>query len=342
MLVNVYSIALSLLTIVVLFFFCRSLFVAYRIVRYFDISQDSRLQIRLEDEGLLSSALIQFCCFIQLGSSLLFVFAADDFSSVLAGAMCATGSLLANAYGFPALVVKLGGLFFYGFWIVLHRIDISQPTFPLMKIKHGLLFLIFPLLLSDAVLQTLYLFNLTPDIVTSCCGTLFTEKGSESFGAILFFSTTSQLLLLFAGGSLLGLFSLLLYRLLSSGNCDKWSILLRIQGMGWLIYCILGLLVIILTISSYVYAMPYHNCPFDMLKPEYYFYGYPLYFTFFGATFCGLSSALLTLIHVDDVQKAIHRYQKKSMKTACFLTICFMVLAAGPVVLYRLGGADIF
>lgn len=340
MLVNIYSITLSLLSIVAGFFFLRSLIVAFRIVRYFNIDEDSRLQIRLEDEGLLSSALIQFCCFIQLGGTLLFVLAADDFSTVLAGAMCGTGSLLANAYGFPALIVKLVGIFCYGFWIVLHRIDISSPAFPLMKLKHGLLFVIFPLFLLDTSLQTLYLANLTPDIVTSCCGTLFTEKGPDGFGPNLAFSATNQFLLLFGGGSLLAITSLFLYKMLSTGSANAW--LLRINGAGWALYCVFGLMAIILTISSYVYAMPYHNCPFDMLKPEYYFFGYPLYFTFFGAVFCGVSSALLTWIRANEVQSMVFNYQRNSMKIAFLLSLCFMILAAAPVFFYRLGGTDIF
>lgn len=342
MLINIYSIALSMLSIVVLFFFLRSLAIGYRIVRYFNREEDSKLQIRLEDEGLLSSALIQFCCLVQIGGTLLFILAADDFSSVLAGAMCSTGSLLANEYGFPTLIVKLTGIFFYGFWIVLHRIDLTSPSFPLMKLKHAMLFLIFPLFLTDAALQTLYLANLTPDLVTSCCGTIFTEKGPEGFGPNLVFSTFNQFLLLFGGGTLLGIWSFIVYRLLQSESRNGYKWFLRAGLAGWSLYGVFGMTAIILTISSYVYAMPYHNCPFCMLKAEYYFFGYPLYLTFFGAIFCGISSGLLTWIQSPEIQQTLLRYQAKSMQTAAILILCFMILAISPVLLYRSSGADIF
>ena len=53
----------------------------------------------------------------QIVSLLLYILAADHFSTMLSGAMCATGSLLANGYGLPLLLVKITGVFFCGFWI---------------------------------------------------------------------------------------------------------------------------------------------------------------------------------------------------------------------------------
>ena len=59
--------------------------------------------------------------------------------------MCATGALLANPYGMPALLVKLFGVFFYGFWILLHQLDIRSEHYPLVRIKYlALLLLLVP------------------------------------------------------------------------------------------------------------------------------------------------------------------------------------------------------
>ena len=36
-----------------------------------------------------------------------------------------------------------------------------------------------PLLIAETVLQTLYFLGLQPDVITSCCGSLFSEKGRD-------------------------------------------------------------------------------------------------------------------------------------------------------------------
>ena len=94
----------------------------------------------------------------------------DYFSTILVGAMCAAGSLTANGYGVPALLVKLITVFLSAAWIVCHKLDLGSEYYPLVKRKYLLLFCILPLLFLDSALLFLYLYNLTPDIITSCCG----------------------------------------------------------------------------------------------------------------------------------------------------------------------------
>jgi hypothetical protein len=42
----------------------------------------------------------------------------------------------------------------------------------------------------------------------------------------------------------------------------------------------------------YIYELPTHHCPFDILQREYGFIGYPLYLSLFGAVFFGLLPGL--------------------------------------------------
>ena len=152
---NTWSLALNICSAVVLFLVIFASRTAYRVLRYWNPDRDDNRQIRLENEIWLTSTLVQYTLVFQIFSLILFVLAADNFCDIIVGAMCATGSLLANPFGVPALLVKLAGVFLYGFWIVLHKLDISSESYPLVKIKYIYLLLILPLLFADITLQTL-------------------------------------------------------------------------------------------------------------------------------------------------------------------------------------------
>jgi hypothetical protein len=152
MFLNSWSLGLTLAGLIILFlgvFACRT---AVRVLRYWNPQNDSNLQIKLENEIWLASTLVEYGLGFQIITVILFVLAADNFCHVIVGAMCATGALLANDFGIPALLVKIGGVFFYGFWIVLHKLDISSETYPLVRIKYIYLLFILPLLIADITL----------------------------------------------------------------------------------------------------------------------------------------------------------------------------------------------
>ncbi len=122
MLLNPWSLALNILSLAVLFFVVIAGRTGVRVLRFWDPGRDDNRQISLENEIWLTSTLLEYTLGFQLLSLFLFVLAADAFCGMLVGAMCATGSLLANQYGIVALLVKLAGVFLYGFWIVLHQL----------------------------------------------------------------------------------------------------------------------------------------------------------------------------------------------------------------------------
>jgi hypothetical protein len=187
MFLNSWSLGLTLAGLIVLALGIFAGRTAIRVLRYWDPSSDSNLQIKLENEIWLASTLVEYGLGFQIITLILFVLAADTFCQVIIGAMCATGALLANDFGMPALMVKLIGVFLYGFWIVLHKLDISSETYPLVKTKYIYLLLILPLLLADITLQTLYIAYLSPDIITSCCAVVFgssAETGRNLLGKL--------------------------------------------------------------------------------------------------------------------------------------------------------------
>ncbi|RUM47054.1 MAG: hypothetical protein DSY80_01275 [Desulfocapsa sp.] len=316
MLVTSWSIGLSVTSLLVLFIVLRSACTAVRVVKSWDPAADTPEQIRLESEIPLSSTLMAFALFLQIFSLLLLLLAADSFAPLLPGAMCATGSFLANAYGMPSLIVKLFSVFLYGFWILIHRLDLRSPRYPLVRVKNIYLLLLCPLLLLDILLQTLYLQGLHPDIITSCCGVIFTKpdvgiaglsESMASYGTVAVFYSACLLLFLVAW--------------------NQKPIGKRVLVTGSVLLFPAGLWIVTTFISPYVYAMPHHRCPFCLLQIEYNFVGYPLFVLLYFASFAGMGSGLLSVFtkHID-LQKTITVQQRR-------LRILFTLALAGFVLL---------
>lgn len=277
-----WAIGLSVTSLVVLFVTLRAAYTGVRVVRFWDQSADSPLQIRLESEIWLSSTLMEYGLFFQLFSLLLLVIAADSFAAILPGAMCATGSFLANSYGMKVLTLKLVSVFFYGFWILIHRLDICSPLYPLVRLKNIYLLLLCPLLLTDMTFQTLYLTGLHPDIITSCCGVVFQKPDVSLLGLSQQMATLTSVVVFYCGCLLL---------LMTAWVRFRYSSILLAMGA-----CLLfpaGLWIITTFVSPYVYAMPHHRCPFCLLHVEYNFVGYPLFISLYLASFAGMGVGLL-------------------------------------------------
>ena len=49
--------------------------------------------------------------------------------------MCAAGSLYANDYGYPTLIVKLVNFLLAGIWLILNYVDNQGYDYPLIKTK---------------------------------------------------------------------------------------------------------------------------------------------------------------------------------------------------------------
>lgn len=334
MFLNPWSLALSLCSLVVLALGAVAAKTAVRVLRFWEPGSDSNRQIRLENEIWLSSTLVAYGLGFQILTLILFVLAADQFCQVIVGAMCATGALLANPYGMPALLVKLFGVFFYGFWILLHQLDIRSEQYPLVRIKYLALLLLLPLLGVDATLQTFYIAGIKPDIITSCCAVVFGESTGGSTNLLSGFSQPG--LLLAFGGSIAGLV------LVGWGLLRRWrSWLAGLYALGWLWFFTLSLVVITTVISSYVYAMPYHKCPFCLLKPEYHYFGFALYGALIPAAFFGASAAIAGLVRGKaGLSGVVDRYQRLAVKLSLVLLGLFSGLSFYHYLKYLLSGGE--
>lgn len=334
MFLNSWSLALTLAGLIVVILALFASRTAVRVLRHWDPASDANLQIKLENETWLASTLVAYGLGFQIITLVLFVLAADNFCQVIVGAMCATGALLANNFGMPALLVKIAGVFLYGFWIVLHKLDISSETYPLVKFKYIYLLLILPLLFVDITLQTLYIAFLSPDIITSCCAVVF--GSSAETGPNLLEGFPGEILLYLYYGSVIfltGIGCILLKRWLHP--------LAVLFSAGWLWFLGLATVAIITVFSSYIYAMPYHNCPFCILKPEYHYIGFLLYCTLIPAVFFGLTTVLVEPFrNLPDLADPVRKYQRMAVILSVLLLLILTAASSYHYLLYRITGGE--
>lgn len=334
MFLNSWSLGLTLSSLIVLFLGILACKTAVRVLRFWDLASDDNRQIRLENEIWLASTLVEYALVFQIITLILFVLAADHFCQVIVGAMCATGALLANSWGIPALLVKLAGVFLYGFWIVLHQLDISSETYPLVRIKYFYLVFLAPLLLADITLQTMYIAELHPDIITSCCAVVFGATGQESQNLLGSVNQDTTLTMFYGAIGFLLLTGIIMLR-------SRRKITASLFSLVWLLFVGLATVTVISVFSSYIYAMPFHHCPFCILKPEYYYIGFPIYGSLIGGAFFGVSPAAVELFKRENALAAVvTRYQELAVKVSLFLLMVFTVLSSYHYVLYRISGGE--
>lgn len=340
MILETWSIALITCSAVTLIFGLIGAVTALRVIRYWDAGSDSALQIGLEEQIWLASTLVQFGLVVQIVSLVIFVWAADYFASILTGAMCAAGSLTANSYGLPALGCKLASIFLAVLWLILHRLDIGSENFPLTRCKSFWLILLLPFLLGDALLVILYLVNLEPEIITSCCGIIF--SGSEGGGYSLLdhaslptlLLLSSALVVLLTAGSLV-----LLSRSGSTGNIGL-AVASILTG-GWISFYLLALVVITVLVSPYVYALPHHRCPFDLLQYPYAFTGLPLYLFLHVSVFAGLGATTAAVVSNRwELGPEVKRFIHRSVYLSIVTLLMFLLTAGWQPFLYIVTGGQ--
>jgi len=338
MFLSIWSLALTSCGAIALFLVGVAARTGWRVLRYWDPASDSNLQIRLESETWLASTLIQYGLGLQLLTLLLFILAADQFSQVIAGAMCATGSLLADPLGMPALYLKLAGVFLYGFWLLLHQLDIRVETYPLVRLKFIYLLVLLPFLLADFTLQTLYIAGINPDIITSCCSVVFAEAGPDSGNLIGILPREVLLPAYYAIIFGLVLIGILLLR----GRAGRWrSLLTGIYSLGWGGFFFLSLLVITSIISCYIYAMPNHRCPFCIIKPEYHYIGLGIYAALIGGTFFGASTGVAALLgRRPELSVPAGRYRLAAVRISLVLLALYTVLTSYHYLRYLITGGE--
>ncbi len=254
---------------------------ALQVLRHWDVGSGSERQLNLERRTYLISTLVTFGFLVELVSLLLFVYTAESLSDQFVGAMCATGVLNINPWGWPTLGLKIAVFFSGSAWLMLNR---RGRDYPLVRPKYALLLVLVPLIWLEAFAQWRFFAGLDPDVITSCCGALFTPEGEGVAGELTGTAPGTALLALYAAGA-------------ATLACGLW--LLR-RGRGAALFAGLGaahfavaLVAVVSCIALYVYEHPHHHCPFCLLKPGHGYVGYWLYIPLFAATAWALGLGLI-------------------------------------------------
>jgi len=295
-------------------------FFALQVLRHWDPASGHARQLRLEKRTYLVGTVVGLVFLAQLLVLPLFVHTADRMALQIVGAMCAVGTLNANAWGFPALLLRIVLFFLAAAWLVLHRTDVRAPDYPLTRAKYALLLVIVPFAIAAALLQLAHFLRLDPDVITSCCGSLFSQ-GSET--------VTAHMAALPALPTMIALYGVLGLALAAGLIYLRWRRgLLLFGGLTTLAFPV-AIAAIVATVSLYVYEHPLHHCPFCLLKPEYGRVGYALYVPLFAASALGLGLGLTAaLARHDSVHRVLARSAPPLVLTASAGLALFAALSA--------------
>lgn len=297
-----------------------------QILRRWDFGSSSEGQLALERKTYLVSTLLHYALGFEIVSGLLFIYTVDNLHSLFVGAMCATGSLNANPIGWQALYVKIALFFAASLWVVLNRFDRHAEDYPLVRPKYAALLLLTSLVALDVYDQFAYFLGLRPAVITSCCGSLFNAAGTRLAAGLSGLPARPMMLLLYGSAALVLLAGLWSLRSRSAMSRALFSL----GGAGFFFVAIAA---IVSYVSLYIYQMPTHHCPFDILQGHYHFIGYPIYLSLFGSVlYALLPGVFLPLRRRAGMGEILARAERRWIVLALFGLMIFLLLVTWPVV----------
>lgn len=297
---------------------------AVRVLRHWDIRSGSELQLRLERSTYLISTLVTFAIAAEVVALLLFVYNAEGMHTQFVGAMCATGVLNVNGWGWPALLLKIAVFFAGSVWLLLNRLDNQGYDYPLIRLKYGLLLVLLPLVATAAVVQLQYFLNLNPDVITSCCGSLFSLDAQGVAAEVSSVTPRNAMLALYSSGALV----------LASGAVYLWRRrLATLFAASAAVAFPVAIIAIVSCIALYVYEHPHHHCPFCILKSGHDYIGYWLYIPLFTATALAIGvGALAPWRNIASLRAAVAADARRYAAIALAGFVLFYAVATFAIV----------
>jgi hypothetical protein len=291
---------------------------AIEVLRHWDLRSGSEYQLKLERKTYLISTLLTMAFAAELISLLLFVYNAESMSGQFVGAMCATGVLNVNAWGWPTLFLKISVFFIGSVWLALNYLDNKGYDYPLIRWKYGMLLFILPLVVAEFLIQSKYFFEMDPDVITSCCGSLFSSDAKGVAAEVSSLSPKIALYLLYGSGLLVMLTGTLTLFIRKVGP---------IFSSCALIAFIAALISIVSYVSLYIYEHPHHHCPFCILKSGHDYAGYMLYVPLFSAVALALSAGSTSLwSHIASLKPTVDIDTRKLTYVSLSLFVVFYAM----------------
>ena len=298
---------------------CYSSYHGLRILKSWNIASGSELQLNLERRTYLISTLVSYAFTFQLISLFLFIFTADHLHTLFVGAMCAAGSLNVNDFGYPTIVLKVVNFLLAGIWLILNFTDNRAYDYPLIKKKYLLLLAITPGIVIEMIVQANYFIHMKPDIITSCCGVLFSANADGVTSGIV------ALPVLPVSAAFYGAVALTVFLGLHFYVKGRGAYLFSLANLGTFVVSMVAL---ISYISLYIYELPTHHCPFDILQAEYHFVGYPLYASLLASTVTGIGvGVIMPFKKIQSLLPVVPAVQKGLALTSLVSGAIFMGIA---------------
>lgn len=319
MLLNPAILALFMVSAVISLMLLLAAGFSIQVLKHWDINSGSELQLRLERRTYLISTLLAWAFASELISLILFIYNAESMSGQFVGAMCATGVLNVNVWGWPTLFLKIAIFFSGAIWLALNYLDNKGYDYPLVRIKYLLLLLILPLVATEFYVQARHFLEMDPDVITSCCGSLFSADAKGVAAEVSSLSPGVAIAVLYGSGLMLML----------SGT---WTLLRKSGGLFFALSSIAAFIAammsIISYISLYIYEHPHHHCPFCILKSGHDYAGYTLYVPLFIATSMALAAGAIShWKKIPSLGSVVDTYAPKLTYIALSLFTIFYAIA---------------
>ena len=324
MIINPSIIALVLGSMLITAFAFYALATALRILRHWDIRSGSEGQLALERKTYLISTIFGYLLGFELFSLFLFVYTAEHIHDLFVGAMCAAGSLNVNDYGYVTLVLKIFTFMFCGVWMIINHADNRAHDYPLIRPKYKLLILLTVMIGLETFFQTNYFMGLRADVITSCCGTLFSEEAKSIAGTMAGLPPYGTRIVFYLAVILTVRVGI--HVLVTGRGAAAFGLLAGVTT-------VVSLAAVLSFISVYYYELPTHHCPFCLLQKEYHYIGYPLYLSLFLAGITGMGAGVIDRLKGPrSLSMVIPALQKRLclFSMAGFLT--FALIATYPMV----------
>lgn len=324
MVINPATIALASSSLTISVITAHASLIGLRIIKGWDIKNGHEKQLELERKTYLISTILTYAMACELFSLFLFVSMADHIHPLFIGAMCAAGSLNANSFGDLTLALKSVNCILCGIWIVVNHLDNKGFDYPLIRYKYGFLIIITLLLVTETATLFNYLTRLEPEIITSCCGTLFNEDADTVAGDLAHLPPFRMIVIFYTGIAVL---------LVSGSFFYKTRKGAKLFSCICIAFFLIALASIVSFISLYFYELPTHHCPFCILQKEYHYIGYPLYVSLFTGTIIGGSVGLIDLFKdFSTLYDVIPKLQKQLCLAAVISYIVFAVISTTPII----------
>ena len=287
-------------------------FFSVELIKKWNIHLSDESQLFLERKSYLVGSILQIVLFFQVLSLLMFLVTVNEhLTTLVKGAMCATGVLETNMYGTPLLYLKSLAIFVYLSFLILNYLDNSEPNYPLTPFKYYLVIPSFLLLLVDLVLMLAYFYNIDPDIISNCCSVQFIGDVDTSLSFLSSGQYSQEITFAFVA----------LFITLAITLKKSFAIFIAIPYVITAIYSLKYFFV------KYIYGLPSHNCLFDIFFKNYNYVGYLIY----GSYYLLLASLLFSSLKNVFASKLKTSHQKLQKNNTWLSFVSLLVSFAVPV-----------